>query len=49
MSTTAGVAERVAGWWVAGNLRQRPAAIVPFRAAVLDQRYHPLIEETIAG
>ena len=44
-----GVAERVAGWRVAGNLWQRRAAIVPFRAVGGDEGYHPLIGETIAG
>ena len=44
-----GVAERVAGWRVAGNLWRRRAAIVPFRAVVRDEAYHPLIEATIAA
>lgn len=44
-----GVAERIAGWRVAGSLWQRRAAIVPFRAVVRDEAYHALIEETIAA
>ncbi|MDE2793692.1 MAG: DNA alkylation repair protein [Gemmatimonadota bacterium] len=43
------VAERIAGWRTAGNLWQRRAAIVPFRAVVRDEDYHALIEETIAA
>ena len=43
------VAERIAGWRVAGDLWQRRAAIVPFRAVVRDEAYHALIEETIAA
>ena len=41
-------AERIAGWRTAGNLWQRRASIVPFRAVVRDESYHPLIETTIA-
>jgi len=43
------VAERIAGWRGAGNLWQRRAAIVPFRAVVRDDSYHALIETTIAA
>lgn len=43
------VAGRIAGWRGAGNTWQRRAAIVPFRAVVRDEVYHPLIEETIAA
>ena len=43
------VAERIAEWRVAGDLWQRRAAIVPFRAVVRDEAYHPLIEETIGA
>lgn len=43
------VAERIAGWRLAGNLWQRRAAIVPFRAVVRDEAYHALIGETIAA
>ena len=43
-----GAAERIAGWRTAGDLWQRRAAIVPFRAVVRDEAYHPLIERTIA-
>ena len=43
-----GVAERIAGWRTAGDHWQRRAAIVPFRAVVRDEAYHPLIEGTIA-
>ena len=43
------VAERIAGWRDAGNLWQRRAAIVPFRAVVRDDSYHALIETTIAA
>ncbi|MYF77132.1 MAG: DNA alkylation repair protein [Acidobacteria bacterium] len=44
-----GTAERIAGWRTAGNLWQRRAAIVPFRAVVGDASYHPLIAATIAA
>ena len=42
------VAERIAGWRTAGDLWQRRAAIVPFRAVVRNETYHALIEETVA-
>jgi len=42
------VAERIAGWRTAGDLWQRRAAIVPFRAVVRKETYHALIEETVA-
>ena len=42
-------AERIAGWRTAEDLWQRRAAIVPFRAVVRDETYHPLIEATVAG
>ena len=42
-------AERIAGWRTADDLWQRRAAIVPFRAVVRDEAYHPLIESTIAA
>ena len=41
-------AERIAGWRTAEDLWQRRASIVPFRAVVRDESYHPLIETTIA-
>lgn len=41
-------AERIAGWRTADDLWQRRAAIVPFRAVLRDEAYHPLIESTIA-
>ena len=41
-------AERIAGWRTAEDLWQRRAAIVPFRAVVRDETYHPLIEATVA-
>ena len=44
-----GTAERIAGWRTAGNLWQRRAAIVPFRAVVRDESYHPFIETTVAA
>ena len=44
-----GAAERIAGWRTAGNLWQRRAAIVPFRAVVRDASYHPLVAATIAA
>ena len=44
-----GAAERIAGWRTAGNLWQRRAAIVPFRAVVRDASYHSLIAATIAA
>lgn len=44
-----GAAERIAGWRTAGDLWQRRAAIVPFRAVVRDEAYHPLIEGTIGA
>ena len=44
-----GVAERIAGWRTAGDLWQRRAAIVPFRAVVRDEAYHALIGETIGA
>ena len=43
-----GAAEQVAGWHTAEDLWQRRAAIVPFRAVVRDESYHPLIKATIA-
>lgn len=43
------MAERIAGWRVAGDLWQRRAAIVPFRAVVRDEAYHALIGETVAA
>ena len=43
-----GTAERIAGWRTAENLWQRRAAIVPFRAVVRDESYHPLVETTVA-
>ena len=43
-----GAAERIAGWRTAEDLWQRRASIVPFRAVVRDESYHPLIETTIA-
>ena len=43
-----GTAERIAGWRTADDLWQRRAAIVPFRAVVRDECYHPLIETTVA-
>ena len=42
-------AERIAGWRTAEDLWQRRAAIVPLRAVVHDETYHPLIEATVAG
>ncbi len=42
-------AERIAEWRTAGNLWQRRAAIVPFRAVVGDASFHPLIAATIAA
>lgn len=42
------VAERIAGWRTEGDLWQRRAAIVPFRAVVRNETYHALIEETVA-
>ena len=45
----AGTAERIAGWRTAADLWQRRAAIVPFRAVVRDESYHPLIETTVAA
>ena len=44
-----GAAERIAGWRTAADLWQRRAAIVPFRAVVRDESYHPLIETTVAA
>ncbi|MDE0084047.1 MAG: DNA alkylation repair protein [Gammaproteobacteria bacterium] len=44
-----GTAERIAGWRTAEDLWQRRAAIVPFRAVVRDESYHPLIEATVAA
>jgi len=44
-----GTAERIAGWRTAENLWQRRAAIVPFRAVVRDESYHPLLERTVAA
>ncbi len=44
-----GTAERIAGWRTAENLWQRRAAIVPFRAVVRDQSYHPFIDTTVAA
>ena len=44
-----GAAERIAGWRTADDLWQRRAAIVPFRAVVRDESYHPLIETTVAA
>lgn len=41
-------AERIAGWRGAAELWQRRSSIVPFRAVVRDEAYHPLIQETIA-
>ena len=41
-------AARIAGWHNAPNLWQRRSAIVPFRAVVREERYHPLIGATIA-
>ena len=44
-----GAAERIAGWRTAEDLWQRRAAIVPFRAVVRDESYHPVIEATVAA
>ncbi len=41
------VAERIAGWCRESNLWNRRASIVPFRAVVQDETYHPLIKSTI--
>ncbi len=41
------VAHRVAGWRGAENLWQRRSSIVPFRAVVHDQAYHPIIRATV--
>ena len=42
-------AEQVAGWRTAADLWQRRAAIVPFRAVVRDESYHPLIKAVVAA
>ena len=44
-----GAAERIAGWRTAEHLWQRRAAIVPFRAVVRDEWYHPFIETTVTA
>ena len=44
-----GAAEQIAGWRTADDLWQRRAAIVPFRAVVRDESYHPLIATTVAA
>ena len=41
-------AKQIAGWHTAEDLWQRRAAIVPFRAVVRDESYHPLIKATVA-
>jgi len=41
-------ARRIAQWRSADDLWQRRSSIVPFRAAVSDEDYHPMIFETIA-
>ena len=40
-------ARRVARWRNAGNLWQRRSSIVPFRAVVGDETYHPIIGATV--
>ena len=42
-------AHRVAAWRGAENLWQRRSSIVPFRAVVCDEAYHPIIEATIGA
>ena len=44
-----GAARHIGGWREAANLWQRRASIVPFRAVVRDETYHPLIESTVAA
>lgn len=40
-------ARRIAAWRDAKDMWQRRASIVPFRAVVRDEAYHPLIESTV--